>query len=109
MRPIFASALLVSALLTTLPGQAQTPDTASMASPALVAHLLSQLEAREKPSTSLLGLGSTKLAPTASPRSACSVYCAAIQPPSDSPTSTNSPTCFSRRNSPRKSTQVWMP
>lgn len=58
MRPIFASALLVSALLTTLPGQAQTPDTASTASPALVAHLLSQLEAREKPSTSLLGLGS---------------------------------------------------
>lgn len=56
MRPLLAATLLASVLLTSGLAAAQTPDAAS---PALVSHLLAQLEAREKPATGLLGLGST--------------------------------------------------
>lgn len=59
MRSKLASTLLASALLVALPslGSAQTTEAAS---PALVTHLLSQLEAREKPSTGLFGLGASR-------------------------------------------------
>ena len=55
MRPTLASLLLAAALLIALPGPGQA-QSADAANPALVAHLLSQLEAREKPSTGPLGL-----------------------------------------------------
>ena len=51
--------------------------------------------ARAKPAasdrTSFAGFGNRYAGPTASSASACTVYCAAIQPPSDSPISVKSP------------------
>src|SRR5208283_406876 len=60
--------------------------------------------------TSRDGFGSANEGPAgaAGPRDWIA-YWAAIHPPSDSPTSENSPGFRSLRNSPRKSTQVWIP